>query len=603
MAPTPSGDSRFRMESSPQLLRLAREAARTLRVARVGIWVFSDDGVLSSLARYDRRLGAALECGPLSGELSQHFHALLERVASLAVPDTQRTRGGDPLSEWVKSEAIRAILLLPVRIENRIVGMITCEETGGVHQWTSRDRDLAAAVAHQIREALDVRPTSSPADRPTAKAIPQPYRATSSAHIDSHEDRDDFGQPGWVTAPAPSALPVAVASPPAAPVTDQLAERDSRRLSPLEGGAILAGEEANSVLWGLEVQMAYLRLLEEMLSDRPDELGFLREALEIGEGVTQGARSAVLLLREGMPAGTPIDLSSFLATMIPSLAAEAGKGIRLRIAPGSESLPIRGNAETLDRAFRYLVREARIALPASERVRISWGRVNPEGGARRERNGFLASEVARVRITYRGSVVAKPISGPLFVDAVIEAHGGWVERGFRGREETVVDLYLPLALPTLSHPHGNPNASLGERRILLIEDEPLLARLVERTLLRSGYRVEVASTAMEAERIWRHLDGAIDLIVADRSLTGGVSGAEVAHHLRGRLSDLPLVLLDRGEPLATEEGPSILESEAMTLRRPFEAADILRAVRGALRTSSATPPPAHSTAGTSEQAH
>jgi DNA-binding response OmpR family regulator len=186
----------------------------------------------------------------------------------------------------------------------------------------------------------------------------------------------------------------------------------------------------------------------------------------------------------------------------------------------------------------------------------------------------------------------------------VEAHGGWVERGFRGREETVVDLYLPLALPTLSRTQGDPSVSMGGRRILLVEDEPLLARLVERTLLRSGYHVEVASTPMEAERIWRHLDGAIDLIVADRSLTGGVSGREVAERLGGNASELPLVLLDRGEPVSSGGGASLSDSEAPTLRRPFEAADILRAVRGALRTVNPTPPPPFSTgSGLTEQAH
>jgi CheY-like chemotaxis protein len=341
-----------------------------------------------------------------------------------------------------------------------------------------------------------------------------------------------------------------------------------------------------------------------MLSDRPDELGFLREALEIGEEVSQGARSAVLLLREGLPSGSPIDLGAFLSSMIPQLAAEAGRGIRLRIAPGSESLPIRGHGEVLDRAFRYLVREARLASPTSDRVRISWGRVNPEGRSDREGNGFLASEVARIRITYRGSVRTRPISGPLFVDAVIEAHGGWVERAGRATEETVVDLYLPLALPALSRSHGTPNRATGEYRILLVEDEPLLARLVERTLLRSGHHVEVAASAMEAERIWRHLDGAIDLIVADRSLTGGVSGAEVALHLRKGTSDLPLVLLDRGVPVSASDPGSALEAEFPTLRRPFEAADILRVVRGALRSAFSSPPVgAAPPSSSSEQAH
>jgi hypothetical protein len=109
---------------------------------------------------------------------------------------------------------------------------------------------------------------------------------------------------------------------------------------------------------------------------------------------------------------------------------------------------------------------------------------------------------------------------------------------------------------------------------------------------------------MEAERIWRHLDGAIDLIVADRSLTGGVSGAEVALHLRKGTSDLPLVLLDRGVPVSASDPGSALEAEFPTLRRPFEAADILRVVRGALRSAFSSPPVgAAPPSSSSEQAH
>ena len=69
-------------------------------------------------------------------------------------------------------------------------------------------------------------------------------------------------------------------------------------------------------------------------------------------------------------------------------------------------------------------------------------------------------------------------------------------------------------------------AAAAPARILVLEDEPLLARLLESTLSRSGYLVEVAAAPMEAERRWHRLDHDVDLVVAERTLAGGRSGVD-----------------------------------------------------------------------------
>ena len=122
-------------------------------------------------------------------------------------------------------------------------------------------------------------------------------------------------------------------------------------------------------------------------------------------------------------------------------------------------------------------------------------------------------------------------------------------------------------------------AAAAPARILVLEDEPLLARLLESTLSRSGYLVEVAAAPMEAERRWHRLDHDVDLVVAERTLAGGRSGVDAVTRWRREVPGLRLIVLDRhapsGSPARTPEGEPVLT-------RPFEPADVLARVREAL---------------------
>ena len=80
---------------------------------------------------------------------------------------------------------------------------------------------------------------------------------------------------------------------------------------------------------------------------------------------------------------------------------------------------------------------------------------------------------------------------------------------------------------------GSANDSSTGMRILLVEDNPDIARVLATLLTRAGHAVTIASTMVQAEHI-ASTSGAFELLISDLSLPDG-SGLE----LKRRLGPIP----------------------------------------------------------------
>jgi len=69
----------------------------------------------------------------------------------------------------------------------------------------------------------------------------------------------------------------------------------------------------------------------------------------------------------------------------------------------------------------------------------------------------------------------------------------------------------------------------NKKKLLLVEDDPLVIRLMELTLGLTTFHLEVATTFHDGRRALQ--SGAFDLVLLDVSLPGG-SGFELARHIR-----------------------------------------------------------------------
>jgi CheY-like chemotaxis protein len=118
--------------------------------------------------------------------------------------------------------------------------------------------------------------------------------------------------------------------------------------------------------------------------------------------------------------------------------------------------------------------------------------------------------------------------------------------------------------------------------ILVVDDDPVTRTLVERILRAGGYRVWTAGGAGEARRLLEELAGAVDLVLTDIAMPGGL-GTDLARQI-GSTQRWVRVLLMTSYSREDLEGQGLEVPESHLLRKPFAPAQLLSRIREALVT-------------------
>ncbi len=117
-------------------------------------------------------------------------------------------------------------------------------------------------------------------------------------------------------------------------------------------------------------------------------------------------------------------------------------------------------------------------------------------------------------------------------------------------------------------------------RVLVVDDEPVLADTIRYNLRREGYEVQVANDGNEALKL--ATAAAPDLVVLDLMLPG-IDGLEVCRQLR-RESTVPILMLTaKDDEVDKIVGLEVGADDYMT--KPFSMRELLARVRAMLRRS------------------
>ena len=122
-------------------------------------------------------------------------------------------------------------------------------------------------------------------------------------------------------------------------------------------------------------------------------------------------------------------------------------------------------------------------------------------------------------------------------------------------------------------PNVAPNAisaTIGERRVLLVEDDRSVRRYLQVILQRAGYEVVCAADGLEAMKI--ALSQSIDAIVTD-AIMPHFSGQEFCRFIRSypTLSTLPIILLSAFENKTASEGDDLAD---VRLTKPVDPEEL-----------------------------
>src|SRR5256712_9080288 len=123
----------------------------------------------------------------------------------------------------------------------------------------------------------------------------------------------------------------------------------------------------------------------------------------------------------------------------------------------------------------------------------------------------------------------------------------------------------------------------GKQRILVVDDEPQLTRVLRRSLMAKGYDVRVAGDGEFALQTFH--DWPPDLVITDLAMPN-ISGLELCRRLRAT-SEVPIIVLSvRGEEQTKVQALDAGADDYVT--KPFGMDELLARIGAALRRQPAT---------------
>jgi CheY-like chemotaxis protein len=298
-----------------------------------------------------------------------------------------------------------------------------------------------------------------------------------------------------------------------------------------------------------------------------------------------------------------LDVNEVVANMTKMLQRIIGEHITLetRYAPGGA--PVRADSGMLEQALMNLALNSRDAMPPGGRLTLETAAVTLTETDVHSRPKARPGAFVRLCVTDTGYGIAPEHLPHLFepffttkevgkgtglglatVFGIVEQHAGWIEVDSRAGTGTTFRIFLPRlpqSVAALQQPPPPPAVRGGSETILIVEDEAAVRSLMCRLLERHGYRVFAAASGAAALAVWHEHRAIIDLLVTDMVMPGGISGRELADHLRAEKPSLKVIHCSG----YTDEmlGPdSPLMDARSFLAKPFDHPAFLRRVRDCL---------------------
>jgi two-component system, cell cycle sensor histidine kinase and response regulator CckA len=164
------------------------------------------------------------------------------------------------------------------------------------------------------------------------------------------------------------------------------------------------------------------------------------------------------------------------------------------------------------------------------------------------------------------------------VHGIVKAHRGAVTVESEPGRGATFHVYLPVMQQGVHETEGLPsNASLqGQGRVLLVDDEQILAEMTAEMLTSVGYEVTIMTHPLEAVNWFGFHATEVDLVITDQTMPG-MTGLKLIGELRKQKPDIPVILCTGYSEFATPE--TLQEIGAKLVMKPVLIRDIVEAIQ------------------------
>ena len=300
-----------------------------------------------------------------------------------------------------------------------------------------------------------------------------------------------------------------------------------------------------------------------------------------------------------------VDLNGIVANIGAMLQRLIGEHIVLETHYARNGASVRADPGMMEQVLVNLAINARDAMPKGGWLVLQTARVLVKKTEAQSQANAKPGEYVRLSVRDTGTGIAPEhmphIFEPFFttkelgkgtglglatVFGIVEQHRGWIEVKSQVNTGTTFHLYFPRAEKATAWSAQVPEVLAvfeGRETILLVEDEKAVRELMRNLLQHHGYQVYTAASGAEALEIFRRHRTAIDLVVTDMVMPGGVSGRALADELRSKKPELRIIYCSGyTDDVLGQDSP--LRQSAHFLEKPFQLDKFLRKVRDCLNT-------------------
>ncbi len=387
-------------------------------------------------------------------------------------------------------------------------------------------------------------------------------------------------------------------------ITERLMlEAQLRQSQKMESVGQLAAGVAHDINNILTVIQGHAGLLLNVVQPGTDGVRSVKQISAAAERAASFIRQLLTFSRKQIFRSKILDLNAVLQNLKGMLPRLIGEDIALEIHCQPDLPCIQADAGMVEQIVMNLAVNSRDAMPKGGKFIITTSAVevdaayvkqHPEGRA----GWFVCLTVADTGCGMEPKVLQR-IFEPFFttkevgkgtglglatVYGVVKQHHGWIEVQSEVGVGTTFRILLPVAgkaSDTADVPSVKSETIRGGKEtLLLVEDEVGLLELVREILQQYEYRVLIASSGVEALRVWDESNGQVDLLLTDMIMPGGMTGGDLAVELKKRKPGLKVIYASGYSSALT--GKEFTQGENIFLAKPYQPNQVAQLIRDTL---------------------
>jgi nitrogen-specific signal transduction histidine kinase len=350
----------------------------------------------------------------------------------------------------------------------------------------------------------------------------------------------------------------------------------------------------------LTIVIGNVELLTRYLKNNPESAELLEGALSACIRGADLTRQLLAFGRRQTLKPEMVDVNRLIRGMVKLLVRTLGEQVRIDLIEGQGIWPVIIDPAQLDSAIVNLSVNARDAMPEGGLLTVETANVEVDDSFSITHPGLKPGSYVAISVTDTGTGMPAEVVSRIFepfyttkptnkgtglglsmVYGFVKQSGGHVTVYSEVGAGTTFRLYLPRATAKIDAPAKalvslDRRRSTGTERILVVEDNDAVRRLVCRQLSDMGYQVATASDAKQALQTISGGGDRIDAVFSDVVMPGEMSGIKLAAEIANHWPTVK-VLLTSGFPEAALSQANC-DLRARILSKPYRADDLEQAI-------------------------